>query len=224
MTHKKLFAVVLSGCGVYDGAEIHESVLTLLALEKANVDYRIYAPDIEQHHVINHLSGEVTPERRNVLVEAARIARGKISPLEKLKPYAYDAVIFPGGYGVAKNLSSLAFDGAHCKIDPTVEKIIKGFHDLKKPIGAICISPALIARVLGKIEVTIGDDKETVTQVIKMGGQHHITTNGQIFIDPENKIVSAPCYMLETSVLHVAIEVENVVNALLKLCTQTNKA
>jgi enhancing lycopene biosynthesis protein 2 len=217
MTLKKQVAVVLSGCGVYDGAEIQESVLTLLALEKAGVNYRLYAPDIDQHHVINHLSGEVMPGTRNVLIEAARIARGKISQLEKLKPYAYDAVIFPGGYGVAKNLSSLAFDGADCSIDPLVEKIIKGFYDLKKPIGALCISPALIVRVLGKAEVTIGHEKETIEQIIKMGGKHHETSNGQVIIDKENKIVTAPCYMLDATVLQIAIDAENVVNAVLSL-------
>ncbi|NLJ07530.1 MAG: isoprenoid biosynthesis glyoxalase ElbB, partial [Sphingobacteriales bacterium] len=163
----KKIAIVLAGCGVYDGAEIHEAVMTMLAVKKAGAVYDIFAPDVEQAHVINHLNGEVMNEKRNVLVEAARIARGKIQPLSSFSGKNYDAIIFPGGFGVAKNLCTFAFDGVDMKVNPDVEKVIKEMLELNKPIGALCISPVMLAKIIGNgVELTIGNDKGTI-QAIK---------------------------------------------------------
>ncbi|HQB78074.1 MAG TPA: isoprenoid biosynthesis glyoxalase ElbB, partial [Tenuifilaceae bacterium] len=134
---KKRFAVVLSGCGVYDGAEIHEATMALYAIARNGGVYQVFAPDMEQHHVINHLTGEEMPEKRNVLVESARIARGNAKPLSELRTEEFDALIFPGGFGAAKNLSTWAFDGPLAKINPDVERVIADMHKAKKPIGAL---------------------------------------------------------------------------------------
>lgn len=145
---KKKFAVVLSGCGVYDGAEIHEATMTMLAIKEGGADYQCFAPDIPQYHVINHLTGEEMNESRNVLVESARIARGDIKPLTEYNANEFDALIFPGGFGAAKNLSTVAFDGADATVNPQVEETIKSTLALHKPIGALCISPAVVAKVI----------------------------------------------------------------------------
>ncbi|TFH22716.1 MAG: isoprenoid biosynthesis glyoxalase ElbB, partial [Bacteroidia bacterium] len=147
----KKFAVVLSGCGVFDGAEIHEATLSLLAIAKKGCAYEIFAPDIQQYHVVNHITGDEMEETRNVLVESARIARGKIRDLKQFNPSSFDGLLFPGGFGAAKNLSTWAFEGADASILPEVEVAIRGMVDLKKPVGALCISPVILARVLGKV-------------------------------------------------------------------------
>ncbi|GAI95353.1 unnamed protein product, partial [marine sediment metagenome] len=144
MSYSKKFAVVLSGSGVFDGAEIHEATLTLYAIVKNGGTYEIFAPDIPQHHVVNHITGEEMNETRNVLIEAARIARGKIKPLSEFNEKDFDAIIFPGGFGAAKNLSSFAFDGVNCSVNKDVENSIKQMADAKKPIGALCISPVIL--------------------------------------------------------------------------------
>ncbi|HPX05046.1 MAG TPA: isoprenoid biosynthesis glyoxalase ElbB, partial [Tenuifilaceae bacterium] len=152
---KKRFAVVLSGCGVYDGAEIHEATMALYAIARNGGVYQVFAPDMEQHHVINHLTGEEMPEKRNVLVESARIARGNAKPLSELRTEEFDALIFPGGFGAAKNLSTWAFDGPLAKINPDVERVIADMHKAKKPIGALCIAPVLLAKLIKGASVTI---------------------------------------------------------------------
>lgn len=212
----KTFAVVLSGCGVFDGSEIHEATLALLAIAQHGARYDIYAPDIEQHHVINHLNGEEMNEKRNVLVESARIARGKISPLSEFKADAYDAILFPGGFGAAKNLSSFAFEGAESKVNPEVEKAILGMHALGKPIGALCIAPAVIARVIQGATVTIGSDEGTADAIESMGGTHEKTTHGEVTVDRENKIYTTPCYMLDATIVQIYDGAFNVVKAILK--------
>lgn len=217
MPTQKKIAVILSGCGVYDGSEIHEAVLTLLAIEKAGATYDIFAPDAIQSQVINHLSGEITNESRNILVESARIARGKITPLHLIKPSLYDAVIFPGGYGVAKNLCTFELDGANCSVDPDVEKTILKFHQLNKPIGALCISPVLVAATLAKGNMTIGNDLETAAALQAMGATHTNATHAEVVVDKQNKIASSPCYMLDATLSQVAAGAENVVNALIQL-------
>lgn len=211
----KKFAVVLSGNGVYDGAEIHEATLTLLAIKKLGADYSIFAPDIAQHHVVNHLTGEEMPETRNVLVESARIARGKISNLNSFNARDFDALIFPGGFGVAKNLSTWAFNGPDCKVNSDVEKAIKDMSSLQKPIGALCISPVVIAKILGNVEVTIGQDKATAEAVEKTGARHVNTTHGDVVRDSHRPIFTTPCYMLDADIVQIADGAENIVKAIL---------
>jgi len=212
----KRFAVVLSGCGVYDGAEIHEATMTMLAIAKNGASYDIFAPDIDQHHVINHITGEEINQKRNVLVESARIARGKISPLSEFKPEDYDALIMPGGFGVAKNLSDFAFKGAECTVNSEVEKAILGMHKLQKPIGALCISPAIVAKVIKGAKVTIGADKGTAEAIEKMGGIHEVTANRGVTIDKELKIFTTPCYMLDANIVDIADGAMNIVTDMLK--------
>jgi enhancing lycopene biosynthesis protein 2 len=213
----KKFAVVLAGCGVFDGAEIHEAVLTLLAIAQQGAGYDIFAPDVNQYHVINHHTHQPMPEKRNVLVESARIARGKIRPLSEFSASAYDALIFPGGFGAAKNLATIAFDGPNAKVNPDVEAAVKAMHRAGKPIGALCIAPAVIARILGGIEVTIGDDPGTIDTIRKMGGTHIETTHGEVVVDKKNKIFSTPCYMLDATIVQVYQGATNIVTTMMKV-------
>jgi len=217
MNNQKRFAVILAGCGVFDGSEIHEATLTLLAIAKSGGCYECFAPDKDQSQVINHLTGKLMNEERNVLVESARIARGKIKPLNLYEPEKFDAVIFPGGFGVAKNLSTLAFDGSECTIDPEVELAVIASVEASIPIGAICIAPALIAKILPGAEVTIGKDSETIKTIEKMGGTHHKTNHGEVTIDEKYKLVTSPCYMLDAHILHIAEGTQNVVDELINL-------
>jgi len=217
MSSKKRFAVVLSGNGVFDGAEIHEAVMTLYAIDKNNAEYQVFAPDIEQHHVLNHLNGEEMDEKRNVLVESARLARGNAKPLSAYSPDDFDALIFPGGFGAAKNLSSFAFDGANCTVNPEVEKAIRETHGSGKVIGALCISPVIIARVLEEVLLTVGQDEATAAALEEMGAKSVKTKAREIAVDRENKIVSTPCYMLESSISDIAEGADNAVKAMLEL-------
>ncbi len=212
---KKKIAVVLSGCGVYDGAEIHEATLTMLAIARQGAVYQCFAPDSQQHHVVNHLTGQVMKEERNVLVESARIARGKIQPLSGFEASAFDALIFPGGFGVAKNLCTFAFEGAECSVHPDAEKAVREMVSAGKPIGALCIAPVMIARILGDVEVTIGHDPATASSIRDMGGKHITRHQGEIVVDKKNKVVSAPCYMLNSSIDQVAEDADRVVAAIL---------
>ena len=200
---KKKFAVILSGCGVYDGAEIHESTMTMLSIMEEGGEYQCFAPDIPQYHVINHLTGEEMNESRNVLVESARIARGDIKPLSAFKAADFDALIFPGGFGAAKNLSTVAFDGADATVNPEVEEAIKQMLAVHKPIGALCISPAVVARVIQGVEVTIGNDPGTVEAIKKMGSKHVVTTHGQVIHDHKYNVFTTPCYMLDATILDI---------------------
>ncbi len=210
-------AIVLAGCGVRDGAEIHEAVMTMYAIDKNGGTYRIFAPNVAQHHVINHITGEEMKESRNVLTEAARIARGKISPLTEYRAGEFDALIFPGGFGVAKNLCTYAFDGPECHVDRVVEEAIRSTHRAHKPIGALCISPVLIARVLGDVTVTVGNDKKTVADIGKLGGTHEERRHGEVTVDMKNLIVTAPCYMLDATVSEIARDAEAVVKTIMEL-------
>ncbi|MFZ4771441.1 MAG: isoprenoid biosynthesis glyoxalase ElbB [Ferruginibacter sp.] len=212
----KKFAVVLAGCGVYDGAEIHEAVLTLLAIDRNKCSYQIFAPDIDQHHVINHLNGEVTNGKRNVLVESARIARGNIQALSEFNPDNYDAIIFPGGFGCAKNLSTFAFKGADCEVNQDVENAVISMVKASKPVGALCIAPAVIARILKNVDVTIGQDENTATNIEKTGSHHIRTNHGEVVKDSKLKVFSTPCYMLDASISQIADGAENIVKAMIK--------
>lgn len=217
MSKSPKIAIILSGSGVYDGAEIHESTMTMLAVDKQGGEYELFAPDIEQHHVINHLTGEETDEKRNVLVEAARIARGNIKPLSDLDIADFDAVMFPGGFGVAKNLSSFAFQGADCTVLPDVENTIKKAVSLGKPIGALCIFPAVVAKVLEGVKVTIGQDQGTADVINNMGGKHVNTTHGEVTVDEKFKVATTPCYMLDATISDIANGAESVTKAVFKM-------
>ena len=211
----KKFAVVLSGCGVFDGAEIHEATLTLLAIAQQGASYEIFAPDIDQYHVINHLTHQEMAEKRNVLVESARIARGKIKPLSQFRVCDFDALIFPGGFGAAKNLSTVAFDGANASVNPEVESAVRAMHKDGKPIGALCIAPAVIARILGHVEVTIGNDPGTAGAIEKMGGKHIKAGHGEVVVDQKNKVFTTPCYMLDATIVQIFQGATNVVNEIM---------
>jgi enhancing lycopene biosynthesis protein 2 len=213
----KKFAVVIAGCGVFDGAEIHEATMTLFAISKYGGSYEIFAPDIDQHHVINHLTGKEMPETRNVLVEAARLARGKINNLAVFNADNFDCLVFPGGFGVAKNLSSFAFDGAECTIDLTVEQAIIAMVKRNKPIGALCIAPVILAKILKGALVTIGDDKKTISAIEKMGAKHQVTTHGEIVVDEVLKLVSTPCYMLDANIVQIAKGAKKLIKHMMKM-------
>lgn len=217
MAKRKEIAVVLAGCGVYDGAEIHEAVLTLLAISKAGAEYQIFAPDIDQYHVVNHITGAEMPEKRNVLIEAARIARGNISPLSELDVHVFDAIVFPGGFGVAKNLCTFAIKGVDFSINHEVEQVIKKAHLLGKPIGVMCIAPVMIPKIIGGVEVTIGSDESTAMAIQKMNGQHTITTHEEVIVDYRHKVVSTPCYMLDARVDQISRGAENLIRELMRL-------
>jgi enhancing lycopene biosynthesis protein 2 len=213
----KKIAVVLSGNGVYDGSEIHEATLTLLSIAQNGAQYQCFAPDIQQAHVINHLTGEEMREIRNVLVEAARIARGNIKPLTDYKANDFDAVILPGGYGAAKNLCTFAFDGVDCVVIPEVETIIRETVIAEKPIGGLCISPVLLTKILGDVKVTIGQDDATLQAIEEMGGTHVTANHGEIVVDEKYKLVTTPCYMLDATIDQIAVGVDNVVKKIIEM-------
>ncbi len=212
----KKFAVVLAGNGVFDGAEIHEATLTLYAINKNGADYEIFAPDIPQHHVINHITGKEMNEQRNVLIESARIARGKINDLKNFNPAVFDALIFPGGFGAAKNLCDFAFKGPECTVNEDVAKAITGMHKAGKPIGALCISPVLLAKVLKDVEITIGQDEGTAEAISALGAKHKKTNHTEVTVDEKNKVFTTPCYMLDANIAQIGDGAENIVKEMLK--------
>jgi enhancing lycopene biosynthesis protein 2 len=212
----KKFAVIIAGSGVFDGAEIHEATLTLLAIKKLGADYEIFAPDIPQHHVINHMTGEEMHEKRNVLVESARIARGNIKSLTRFKADHFDAIILPGGFGVAKNLCTWAFEGDNCSVNPDVEKAIKGMYAAKKPIGAMCIAPVILGKLFAGTNLTTGDDKASADFIKKMGSSYTRTTHGEVIVDKARKLFTTPCYMLDADIVKIAEGTENIVREMLK--------
>ena len=210
----KKFAVILSGSGVYDGSEIHEATLTMLAIMKNGATYKIFAPNIDQHHVINHLTGEEMNESRNVLVESARIARGDIKDLKEYDPKDFDALILPGGFGAAKNLCDFAFKGSECSVNPDVEKAVRNTASIGRPIGALCIAPVILSKILGDVELTIGQDAGTAEAVEKMGSQHRQTTHGEVIVDSKNNVFTTPCYMLDANILQIYEGATNIVKAI----------
>ena len=214
----KKIAVILSGCGVFDGSEIYESVLTLLRIAQQGAEYQCMAPDIEQLHVINHFKGEVAEgESRNVLVEAARLTRGDIIDLATANPADYDALIFPGGFGAAKNLSDFAVNGADATVNADVKSFAQAIHSAGKPVGLICIAPAMTPLIFGQGAIcTIGTDSETTGAIEAMGGQHQNCTVGNIVIDQERNIVSTPAYMLAGSITEAASGINKLVDEVLQ--------
>lgn len=217
MTTKNI-AVILSGCGVYDGTEIHESVITLLRLSQRGAHVQCFAPNIAQLHVINHLTGEEMPESRNVLVESARIARGEIKDIREAKVDDFDALIVPGGFGAAKNLSSFATEGAACSVQADVLALAEAFAEAGKPIGLMCISPAIAAKIYGPgVICTIGKDADTAAAVEKMGGTHQECEVSDIVEDKARKLVSTPAYMLAQSISEAASGINKMVDRVLEL-------
>jgi enhancing lycopene biosynthesis protein 2 len=216
---KKKIGVVLSGCGVRDGSEIHEAVLTLLAIDRNGAEAVCMAPDMEFTET-NHLTMKETGAKRNVLVESARIARGNIKNIKDVTAAELDAVIFPGGFGAAKNLCDFAAKGAEATIQPDVARLIREMAKAGKPIGAICIAPALIAATLGKEyapEVTIGTDAGTAAAIEKTGSCHKECPVTEFVVDRKHKIVSTPAYMLATRISETAEGIEKTVKAVLDL-------
>ena len=212
--------VLISGCGFLDGAEVHESVLSLLYLTKSGATYQVAAPHKQQMHVVNHHTGEVSAgETRMVHEEAARIARGPVLDVGDVDVSAFDALMIPGGFGAAKNLCDFAINGEQGTMDPAVAKLIQDFHQAEKPIGAVCIAPAVLALALKKGTVTIGNDAGTAEKINKLGAQHENKDVTETVVDTENKIVTAPAYMYgDASIAQVAEGIKKTVQALVYLC------
>ena len=215
----KRVGVILSGCGVYDGSEIHEAVLTMLFLDQAGAKIVSMAPNMEQLHVIDHSNQTRTAEKRNVLVESARIARGEIKDIRDMKAADLDAVIIPGGFGAAKNLSDFAVSGRNAEVHPEVARLLNEMAGSSKPIGAICIAPATLTRALSdkKPEVTIGNDMDTAAAIEAMGGKHVVRSVEEVHIDRANKIVTTPAYMIGPGIKDVAKGIEKLVSEVLAL-------
>jgi enhancing lycopene biosynthesis protein 2 len=225
----KKIAVILSGCGVYDGSEIQEAVFALLCIAQKGADYQCFAPDQNQHHVINHLTGSEMNESRNVLVESARIARGDIKNLNEYNPAGFDALVLPGGFGAAKNLTKWAFNGPDGEIHPDVQNAIVATHKAKKPIAALCMGPAVIARAFKssgiKPTLTVGTTNEKspydiagVSQGLESAGSVAVMkTVREVQVDNENRIVTAPCYMMDATIDAVYANTQQAINALFGL-------
>jgi enhancing lycopene biosynthesis protein 2 len=221
--------VLLSGNGVYDGSEIHESVFTLLAIDEHGGDAVCMAPNINQYHVVNHLDGNEMKETRNVLVEAARIARGAISDLADMKAAELDALVIPGGFGAAKNLTKWAFNGPDGAINSDVKRIINEMVSAKKPIVGLCMGPTVIAKALEgaglKERLTVGTTTEASpyeieaisTGMEKTGAVAEMKTIRQVAIDTGNRIITAPCYMMEGSITDVRNNIKQAIDALFEM-------
>jgi enhancing lycopene biosynthesis protein 2 len=216
---RKKVGVLLSGCGFLDGSEIHEAVLTLFYLDQKGAEIVCMAPDIPQAHVINHVTNEEMNESRNVLVESARIARGQIKNLSDVKARDLDALILPGGFGAAKNLSDFAFKGPGGEVNPDVKRLIDEMVDANKPIGALCIAPVTVGMALKDKapEVTIGSHEETIGALQGLGVKHTVCAVDEIVVDAENKVVSTPAYMLGPGIKDIAKGIEKTVDKVLSM-------
>ncbi len=211
--------VLLSGCGVKDGSEIHEAVLTLLMLDQKGAEVVCMAPDIDQYDVVNHYTGKVTDENRNVLVESARIARGEINAVSEIEAVDIDGLIIPGGFGAAKNLSDFAVKGPDAQVNEDVSRLLNELVDLGKPVGALCIAPATLTKALADKhpEVTIGNDPDTAGAIEMMGGRHKICAVDMILVDKKNSIITTPAYMLGPGIKDVAMGIEKLVDKVLEM-------
>lgn len=214
----KKIGVVLSGCGVYDGSEIHEAVLTLLALAQADVEAVCFAPDKAQSEVINHLTGEKVEQTRSILQESARITRGAIRPLHLAKADELDALIVPGGFGAAKNLSTFATQGIDCTVDSDFVKLVHDCHAQGKPLGFMCIAPVMLPKIFDfPLRITIGTDIDTAEMVEDMGAEHVPCPVNDIVVDEEHKVVTTPAYMLATRIDEAAAGINKLVSRVLDL-------
>ncbi len=215
----KKIAVILSGCGVMDGSEIHEAVSTLLAIDQAKAKYCCLAPSTPQARVVNHVTNEaIKNEKRNVLIESARIARGDIKDIATANPEDYDAAIYVGGYGAALNLCNFAVAGINHHVIPEILNFAKKMATLKKPQGFICIAPAMIAKIYGpNIIMTIGNDPDTAQAMIAMGNDHKNCPVTDIITDDSHKVVTTPAYMLANSIGEVFAGVKKLVEKIISL-------
>lgn len=212
-------AVVLAGCGAKDGSEINETVTLLLALDQHNIQYQCFAPNENQHHVINHVTSHVMNEERNIMVESARIVRGDILPIEDFNADGFDALFFPGGFGAAKNLFTYAIDGVKFTVNKHVEKAIKDIHAQGKPIGAMCISPMMLAKVLGNVMITMGgESNRQAAEVRSFGAEHIETENGGVVGDIKNKVFTTPCFMIDATLKDIYQDAWNLVEAVSAEC------
>jgi len=213
--------VVLSGCGVYDGTEIHESVLTLLALSRAGAEAICMAPNIDQMHVIDHLTGDPSGETRNVLTESARIARGEIRDIAEVGAEELDALIFPGGFGAAKNLCNFAVAGSDATVQPDVARLAVAMMKAKKPIAAVCIAPAMLAAICRDAgiaaSVTIGNDPDAAGGIEGMGAKHLACPVDEFRVDEEHRLITSPAYMLAGNIAEAATGIERTVAELLRM-------
>jgi enhancing lycopene biosynthesis protein 2 len=218
--------VLLSGCGVYDGSEIQESVLTLLAITEAGHEYACISIDDNQHHVINHFSGEEMSESRNMLVESARIARGAVTEISEISPADIDALVIPGGFGNAKNLTSWAFDGPNGTIRPDIKLLIVNMINVGKPIVALCVSPVVLAKAMEgsgiELNLTIGSTKSAspysissfIEGINATGTETYEREINEILVDSENKVISAPCYMMHANIVEIRQNIKQAIDAL----------
>lgn len=215
----KKIGVILSGCGVYDGSEIHEAVLTLLAISRSGAQAVCFAPDKQQVDVINHLTGEAMTETRNVLIEAARITRGEIRPLaDEPMPLELDALIVWGGVGAAKNLSNFATLGSECTVDRELKALAQAMHQAGKPLGFMCIAPAMLPKIFDfPLRLTIGTDIDTAEVLEEMGAEHVPCPVDDIVVDEDNKIVTTPAYMLAQNIAEAASGIDKLVSRVLVL-------
>jgi len=209
--------VILSGCGVFDGSEIHEAVLTLLALQKAGANISFFAPDKAQMHVVDHVEGSPTDESRNILVESARISRGDISPLSDADVNDLDAILIPGGFGAAKNLSTFSVSGPSMSVTPSLVRLLKQMHKAGKPMGFLCISPVIAAKLFGKqkVEVTVGSACDASEAIESMGGIHVEKTASEYHVDEKNNVVSTPAYMIGQNMVDIEPGITGLVNEVL---------
>jgi|TARA_B100001063_G_C16737800_1_gene542991 enhancing lycopene biosynthesis protein 2 len=211
----KKVAVVLSGCGVFDGSEVYEAVITLLCLDKLDLKVQCFAPDIQQMHVVDHLNGNINEnDTRNVLVESARLVRGDIKNLAEAREEDFDAVLIPGGFGAAKNLSNFSTEGPNLLLNEDLKYFVQAMHRAKKPVGAMCIAPAMVGILFGKGAVfTIGNDKSTAESIEKTGAIHKICGVDEICIDEDNILITTPAYMLANRISEAAAGIEKLVVA-----------
>lgn len=220
MADEKRVAVVLSGCGFLDGAEIQEAVSTLLSLDRRKAKVQAFAPDVPQMHVVDHVRSEpVAGASRGVLGESARIVRGQVQDLARARAADFDALVFPGGYGAAKNLCSYAVEGRKMHVNPEVARIVGEFRSAQKPVGLICISPIIGARLLGSqgVKLTIGNDPGTAADIESFGAKHVVCRVEEACVDERLKVVSTPAYMLGPSVFPVSQGIDKLVSALLEM-------
>ncbi|MCW3149520.1 isoprenoid biosynthesis glyoxalase ElbB [Stutzerimonas stutzeri] len=218
----KKVAVILSGCGVYDGSEIYESVITLLRLDQRGAQVQCFAPNVAQMHVINHLTGEEMPESRNVLTESARLARGEIKDLREARVEDFDALIMPGGFGAAKNLSTFAMEGAASKVLPEVLSLAQAFAQAGKPIGLMCIAPTMARQIFGAgVVCTLGSDESDAARAVQeMGAEHQPCEVSEIVEDRKHKLVTTPAYMLAQSISEAASGIYKLVDRVLELTVE----
>lgn len=220
--------IVLAGCGVKDGSEIHEAVLALLAVRKNSAEPVFMSPGLDQADVVNHLTDEASPEKRNIMTESARITRGNIRNIKEVGEKELDALIFPGGYGAAKNLCDFAVKGENCAVNPDVSRLIKEMHAARKPVGFICIAPVICAAVFRgdpkvKPRLTIGTDPGTAAKLEKMGAEHVSRRATEVCVDEKNLFVSTPAYMSAQCITELEKGISNLVDTVAGIVSKSSK-